>query len=115
MGRSRLMSAQKRFARAANVRQSGDEKTLEATLAVAMESPSHIGRPADFQSSPPDNVEVCNLDVRGCPLGWTSANGICAASSDYAGPCAAQLNIVGMGIEQILAVAKYCHLHFPCQ
>jgi CPW-WPC domain-containing protein len=114
VAREKLMNAQKNFASVGNIVESDDQKAIDSSLALAMKSPSQIGHPAPLQSAN-DIVRPCQLDTHACPQGWSDAGGACAASADYAGPCASELTLSGMSEEQLRAVAKYCRLELACQ
>jgi len=114
VARQKLMSAQKNFASVENIAESDNQKSIEAKLALAMESPSHVGSPVPLLS-PADVVVVCQPDAHACPQGWRDDAGVCVASSEYVGPCAGELTLSGMSREQLLAIAKYCRLELPCQ
>jgi len=112
--REKLMNAQRNFASVGDMVESDDQKAIESKLALAMKSPSHIDHPAISRSSN-DVVRPCHLDAHVCPNAWSNAGGTCAASADYAGPCARELTLSGMSEEQLRAIAKYCRLELACQ
>ena len=112
--RQHLMNAQKSFASAGNAVEHEDLQAIESKLALAMESPSQVGSPSALPS-PVGVVNRCQPDENVCPRGWKGAGGSCVASSDYVGPCANELNLLGMNKEQMLAIAKYCRFEFPCK
>ena len=112
--RQKLMNAQKNFASVGNQLETEAQKTIDSKLALAMESPAHVGSPVPLPP-PSDYVSPCQPDAHACPKGWRGAGGACVASSDYGGPCASELTLVGMSEEQLLAIAKYCRLDLPCQ
>lgn len=114
VARDKLMNAQKNFASVENIVESGDQKTIDSKLALAMKSPSQIGHPAPLQSTN-DIVSPCQLDAHACPQGWSDAGGACVASPDYVGPCASELTLSGMNEEQLRAIANYCRFELSCQ
>ena len=114
VARQTLMNAQKKFASAQNVVESDDQKAIDSKLALAMDSPSHIGTPAPLQFRSAV-VTPCVPDAHSCPKGWSKTGGACFAGSDYGGPCASDLTFSGMSEEQLMAIAKICRLELPCQ
>ena len=107
--RRQLLRAQQKFSEASDAGESALQRSVEAELQASVTSPS---RAPTVHS---EQVDGCEPDLSGCPLGWAAEGGLCVSKSIYSGPCATSLSLGGMDASGKLALARVCKLAFPCR
>lgn len=92
-----------------------EQKAAEDALAVAMKSPSHIGKPDRTMPNKIASEIACLPDFFRCPKSWKKQGVLCFAPADYSGKCSTTLDLSSMNTEQKQAAAQQCKFEFECQ
>jgi len=108
----KFMEAVTAFDDAASHGSTPEEQATKRDLAKAMATPSTVGKPD--HRLPAEALE-CQPDLMTCPRDWHSRGVLCYAGPTYAGPCAPEMDLFRLSIEEKLAFAQYCQVIFPCQ
>eukprot|EP00973_Karenia_brevis_P096364 12431514-Karenia_brevis.AAC.1 len=92
-----------------------EQRAAEDALQVAMQSPSHIGKPDRALPNKMASEIACLPDFFQCPKTWKKQGVLCFAPANYSGKCSTILDLSDMDAEQKEAVARQCNLEFECQ